>query len=132
MAMSGDDSDRRFEVVAERRRRWSVEEKRAIVEEASGPCTNVSAVARRHGIQPALLYRWKKEFAPLGSARQAGYLVPVAIVTPPAVAPEPWVQPASDDFDGKIEIAVTNGRRVQIGADVTPAALKRIVAALED
>ena len=60
--MSGDEFARRFEVVAETRRRWSREEKLTIVDEASGPCVNISAVARRHGIKPALLYRWRKEF----------------------------------------------------------------------
>lgn len=132
MVMSGDNSDRRFEVVAETRRRWSAEEKRAIVEEASGPCTNVSAVARRHGIKPALLYRWKKEFAAQGSAREAADLVPVTIVAPPARTPEPCAPPASDDFDGEIEITLTNGRRVRIGADIAPVILKQIIAALED
>ena len=53
--MSGDEFARRFEVVAETRRRWSLEEKLAIVEETSGPCVNVSAVARQHGIKPAPL-----------------------------------------------------------------------------
>jgi len=130
--MSGDGSDRRFEVVAETRRRWSVEEKRAIVEEASGPCTNVSAVARRFGIKPALLYRWKKEFAAQSSAREAADLVPVAIVAPPVSAQQPCAPPAFDDFDGEIEVALTNGRRVRVGADVAPAALKRIIAVLED
>ena len=48
--MSGDEFARRFEVVAETRRRWSREEKLAIVEEASGPCVNISAVARRQSI----------------------------------------------------------------------------------
>lgn len=47
MDMSGDGSDRAFTIVAETRRRWSEAEKRRIVEEASGSCTNVSAVARR-------------------------------------------------------------------------------------
>ena len=59
--MSGDEFARRFEIVAETRRRWSREEKLAIVEEASGLSVNISAVARRHGIKPALLYRWRKE-----------------------------------------------------------------------
>ena len=75
MVMSGDDFERRFEIVADTRRRWSREEKLAIVKEASVPCTNISAVARRHGIKPALLYRWKKELS--GNAAPA--LLPVTI-----------------------------------------------------
>ena len=66
MGMSGDEFARRFEIVAGTRRRWSREEKLAIVEEASGACVNVSAVARRHGIKPALLYRWRKELGAEG------------------------------------------------------------------
>ncbi|MFA6968947.1 MULTISPECIES: transposase [Bosea] len=42
-----------------RRRRWSVEEKRAVVGEAlsSG---NVIATAKRHGIQAQQIYRWRE------------------------------------------------------------------------
>lgn len=61
MGMSGDNPSREFSIVAETRRRWSEAEKAAIVAEASGPCTNVSAVARRHDIKPPLLFRWMKE-----------------------------------------------------------------------
>ena len=75
--MSGDEFARRFEVVAEIRRRWLREEKLAIVEEASGPCVNISAVARRHGIKPALLYRWRKEFG--SEAPSSMSLVPVVV-----------------------------------------------------
>lgn len=41
-----------------RRRRWSSEEKRAVVTEAlsSG---NVIATAKRHGIQAQQIYRWR-------------------------------------------------------------------------
>ena len=75
--MSGDEFTRRFEVVAETRRRWSHEEKLAILKEAAGACVNVSAVARRHGIKPALLYRWRKEFNAETSSTMS--LMPVVI-----------------------------------------------------
>ncbi len=52
--MSGDDLDRRFDAVAETRRHWSLAEKRKIVAEACVPFANVSAVARRHGVKPAV------------------------------------------------------------------------------
>jgi len=45
------------------RRRYSREEKAAIVAEAVKE-NSVSAVARRHRMAAALLFRWKKEFAP--------------------------------------------------------------------
>ena len=62
MGMSGD-SSRRYDIVAGTRRVRSEAEKRAIVAEASEGHRNTSAVARRHGIKPGLLFRWKKQFA---------------------------------------------------------------------
>jgi transposase len=40
----------------ERRRRFSVEQKLAVLAEATAPGANVSAVARRHGLVPAQVY----------------------------------------------------------------------------
>ena len=42
------------------RRRWSVADKVRMVEEASRPGMNVSYVARKYGIAPNLLFRWRK------------------------------------------------------------------------
>ena len=42
------------------RRRWSVADKVRMVEEATLPGMNVSYVARKYGIAPNLLFRWRK------------------------------------------------------------------------
>jgi transposase len=42
----------------ERRRRFSVEQKLAILTEATMPGASLSAVARRHGLLPAQVYKW--------------------------------------------------------------------------
>lgn len=44
----------------ERRRRWSSEEKLAMVRESFEPGQTVSLVARRHGINPNQLFHWRK------------------------------------------------------------------------
>lgn len=44
----------------ERRRRWSVEEKLAMVRESFEPGHSVSLVARQHGINPNQLFHWRK------------------------------------------------------------------------
>ena len=44
-----------------RRRNFNEEDKRRIVEEASLPGANLSAIARAFGIAPRLLFRWKQE-----------------------------------------------------------------------
>ena len=43
-----------------RRRRWSTAEKLRIVEETLYDGESISAVARRNGVAPNLLYRWRK------------------------------------------------------------------------
>jgi transposase len=44
----------------QRRRRWSAAEKVRLVEEATQPGSSVSFVARRYGLSPSLLFRWKR------------------------------------------------------------------------
>ena len=53
----------RVEVLSgpERRRRWSLEEKRSIVAEAFAPGASVSAVARLRDVVPGQIYRWRNE-----------------------------------------------------------------------
>ena len=58
--MSGDNFPHQYSVIADTRRRWSEAEKEAIIGEALQPGVNVSPVARRHGIKPSLLFRWRK------------------------------------------------------------------------
>jgi transposase InsO family protein len=55
----------RVEVITsvQRRRRWLAEEKAAIVQETYAPGMSVSLVARRHGIAPNQLFRWRRLYA---------------------------------------------------------------------
>ena len=55
----------RIEVIpkVERRRRWSLGEKLKAVEESRLPGMSVSYVARKYGVAPNLLSRWKKLMA---------------------------------------------------------------------
>jgi transposase len=47
----------------QRRRRWSAEEKAAIVQETYAPGMSVSLVARRHGIAPNQVFTWRRLYA---------------------------------------------------------------------
>jgi transposase len=44
----------------ERRRRWSAQEKPAMVRESFEPGKSVSMVARQHGVNPNQLFHWRK------------------------------------------------------------------------
>ena len=45
---------------AERRRRYTAQEKQALVEEGLEPGNSFSSVARKHGISPSLIFNWRK------------------------------------------------------------------------
>lgn len=123
MPMSGDRSGDHYTMVADTRRRWSAAEKAAIVAEASGSCPNISAVARRNGINPSLLFRWRKALAKPDVPQPA--FVPVALPAPVPPAPITPVKPDT------IDILIAGGRTVRVRADIDPVGLVRIVSALE-
>src|SRR5262245_7827073 len=50
-----------------RRRRWTTEQKLRIIEASCEPGESVSSVARRHGVAPNLLYRWRRLMAQGGA-----------------------------------------------------------------
>lgn len=132
MGMSGD-RPRHFDIVAQTRRVRTDEEKRAIVAEASQGHRNASAVARRHGIKPSLLFRWKKQFSvdPVLDPRPAPpSFVPVMAMLLRVPKMTAWGQ-AGSQHQGLIEIEVSGGRKVRVSADIDTGVLKRIVAALE-
>src|SRR5580704_7816254 len=64
----------RIEVITrgERRRRWSVEQKREIAAESLEPGISPITVARRYGISSGLLYTWRRHLleGSLGVTRQ--------------------------------------------------------------
>jgi transposase len=47
----------------QRRRRYSIDEKLRVLEEAAQPGMTVSYVARRHGISPSLLFHWRRRMS---------------------------------------------------------------------
>ena len=115
-------------VVAGTRRSWTREEKRAIVEEAQqAPC--VSAIARRHGLTPSLLFRWRREFwdeERAGCAPPQPAFVPLALPAPTLAVAQREERPRA----GMIEIELAGGHRVRAEAGVDLALLQGAIAAL--
>jgi transposase len=108
----------RVEVItgAERRRRWSAEQKRAIVAESLAPGAVVTEIARRAEIGTGQIYRWRRE---LGVGK--GF-APVLIA------------PAGDDAGCRaapaIEIEFAGEARVRIPASVPAGLAAAVVKAL--
>jgi len=83
MIISGDDpvskGARRFEIFtgAGKRRDWSDAQKASIVAECWPGGERVSAVARRHALDPSQIYGWRKELA--RRCKDHSMAVPVAL-----------------------------------------------------
>ena len=123
----------------ERRRRWSVEQKREIAAESLEAGISPITVARRYGISSGLLYTWRRHLleGSLGVTRQPqakfARVEVMAVPTDLAPAIQPVAQPAAADEhrrDGIIEIALPDGVRVRVDAQVDSGALRRVLAAL--
>ena len=129
----------------ERRRRFSVEQKLAVLSEATAPGANMSEVARRHGLVAAQVYKWRRlaELGVIGVPGASELPSFVAVEITKDAASLPAVVPASkpavvDDAPrrrrrkkaGLIEIELAGGRRVRVDRDVDAAALERVLDVL--
>jgi len=124
--MSG--SSRRIEVITgpDRRRRWSLEQKRAIVAESLRAGASSSAVARRHGLNTGQIYTWRRL---LRGASPSGFARVELAEGPCPVAPLPITSACSP---GLIEIALPDGARVRVDAKVDERSLRRVLRALRE
>ena len=111
-----------LEVLAgpERHRRWSVEQKQAIVAAAFKPGAVVRDVARLADVTSSLIYRWRRD---LRAAANGFAQVLVAPAVDGVTAPPPMPMPA-------IEIELAGNARVRIPASVSPALAAAVVEAL--
>ena len=124
--MSGPRTNPLHVVVAGTRRAWSREEKRAIIAEAQNTTTSVSAVARRHGLHPSLLFRWRRDA--LEEERAA--VLPAQPAFVPLALPAPIGPPRECTSAGVIEIELAGGHRLRADGSVDGALLRSVIEAL--
>jgi transposase len=134
----------------ERRRRWSVDQKLAIVAELDRPGSSGAVVAQRYGISTGLLYTWRRQAHGLRARSRS--LVPGFM--PVVVAPEVEAAAAPDEVSkvfapvvvpvivpgrgegaemsagGVMEIELSGGRRLRVDRHVDAEALRRVLAVL--
>ena len=130
----------RVEVITgrQRRRRWTSEEKARIVAESLEADTNISDVARRHGVARGLLTTWRRQLSSGGQEPVQSFAAvkidPVAAVSndaprhssePDAVA---MALPAVRSR-GRIEIDIA-GARIRVESGVDQATLAMVLAAV--
>lgn len=126
----------------ERRRSWTVEQKRAIVGESLGPDLTPTEVARKYRISTGQLYTWRRQLVSFQGAmvtRAAPRFAPVELSRPaPASDPTPVDRPAlalpalPPRPDGLIEILLPGGVSLRVDVHVDGGALRRVLGALAD
>jgi transposase len=85
-------------------------------------------VARRHGISPSLLFRWRRELSEGEQTPAPGSATFIPVALP---APAMDRAPQSERC-GIIEIELAGGRRIRVDGSVDVKVLKRVVDLLDD
>jgi transposase len=120
------------------RRKYTIAEKRAMVEETRAHGASVPEVAQRHGVNANLLSVWRRQdqqgLLREPSGEQSADLLPVKVTTPTvlptqrAAAPKVVVKAVRSH----IELDFAGGRRLRIHAQVTRQLLKDLISALSE
>jgi transposase len=126
------------ETVKRTRRKWSAAQKARIVREALKPGAVVLTVARRHGVHPSLLVKWRNQQrselpADSDEAANSARLLPVEVRG--SVRPERSFRPranagASATKRGAIEVEFSSGPRLSIYGVVDAQMLRAVLQEL--
>ncbi len=151
----------RMEVITrvERRRRYSDEERAAVLAQCDAPGATVVGVSRRLGISASLIHGWRKtrreaeriaseplQFIPYGAVGEAMLPEPVMVPAPatpvergsttPAreatSVPDDLVRPHPGSRPGGIDIDLASGVRLSVDSSVNEKALARVLRALRE
>jgi transposase len=126
--------------VVERRRRWTMEQKLALVDLAAQPGSSVAATADRHGVSRSLLFDWRRQVREgimpgVVSAEPGASFAPVRIV-PAQQSPLRSSAAASPGrrlpvVAAMMELVLTNGRVLRVSQTIKPELLGQLAAVLE-
>jgi transposase-like protein len=105
------------------RRRFSDEEKLAIVHESEQPGATAAEVCRRHGIVSSMLFRWRVQFGFGKRPRTKLVAVNVTGAQPGTLVLNDLLQPP----DGMTVVELDDGRRVFAPINCDPEAVRRHV-----
>jgi transposase len=111
--------------VRRKRRPWSVEEKRRIVDESLEAGASIAAVARRYDLNANQLFTWRRQLR--AEPLERNDLAPILPVT---IALDAAAEHSPSGSTGQMEIVLAGGDRIIVWADVETSALTRVLKAM--
>ena len=108
-----------------KRRVWTQDDKRRIVDESLAGGASIAEVARRHDLNANQVFTWRRQIG--GEPVAPKELTPILPVT---IVAEPAAEESDPASSGQMEIVLAEGDRIIVWADVGTAALTRVLKAL--
>jgi len=118
------------------RRKYTVPEKRAMVEETHVRGASVPEVAQRHGVNANLLSVWRRQYREgMLKAEEptvSGALLPVKVSTPTVLPTERsrMPKPAEKEPAAYVEVDFAGGQRLRIRGTIDRQLLKDLISVL--
>jgi transposase len=111
-----------------KRQRWTIKQKRQIVEETLVPGASVARVARVHGVNANQVFYWRKQHLAgrLGNSGTGIKLLPVTVDPSPSTA---QVVPAERSSPGAIHIKLGQAQ-IRIEGNADPILVRMVLDAL--
>jgi transposase len=110
---------------AERRRRWTDEQKLAILSEVGEDGWSLAEVARRHDISRQQVYQWRRQLVGKGPISvEATVFLPV---TAEAAAREE----TPENGGHRVEVGLAKGRTLTVTTDMPAIVLQRLIRTVE-
>ena len=118
----------RVEVITgpERRRRWTQEQKQAIVAESLAPGAVVSDLARRADVRPSQIYRWRQELHAVADGFAQVLIAPRESASAAGFTETGCTEPAIEvEFAGRARMRIPAAVPTELAAAVIKALARR-------
>lgn len=121
---------RDVEIAGSGRRRWTTAQKLEIVNQSLVPGASVADLARRHSLNPNLIYRWRCQ-AKSGALSAASDQPPLVLVAVADGAGAARPTGSGQHVESMVEVVLRNGRLLRLSGSAVPAWVAPLADTLE-
>ena len=121
--MDGSAQSNKAEVVKPERRKWTMGERRGIVQASLKAGTTVDSVARVYGVNPSQIHKWRKQYRQRIQQSKRSALLPVQVAA--------GVAAAAPEVEQECRVILeARGVRVTVGGCIDAAVICRLLESL--